>query len=231
MEQHSLALPEWLPWWAMLALLVPAALWLALFVLMPFSTFGLRARLRELEMHLDALHEEVRAVTLRLPERGLDPYNDLPHPARPPIPPAPRDLTQRDDMPPDAPPRGGFGDPVADRMLVYMREKAQADMQRADLHRDAPRVPRSRQEPRVEPRVEPRIEPRMAPRPAEPAPPDIELPPPPPIHAPPQDEAPPMDTPPADPSAPPRLPRPSGRFGHRASYTDPASPPRPDWER
>ena len=195
MDLTAFPLPEWVPAWAVIAVLVPAALYLALFLLMPFQTFGLRGRIRELELRIDALHEELRGMTLRLPERGMDPYDDPPPRAAPPIPPAPR---------------AGFGDPVADRMLDYMRDKARTDMQRAE----APR-PRPRSEPRV-----------FGPRPGDPPPREPDLPPPPPIGG----AAPSLDAP----DAPPPPPRPAARFGRRFVPPPPDPddpPPRPDWQR
>lgn len=190
MDLTAFSLPEWMPAWAIVAVLVPAALYLALFLLMPFQVFGLRGRMRELELRIDALHEEIRGMTLRLPERGMDPYDDPPPRAAPPIPPAPR---------------GGFGDPVADKMLDYMRDKARSDMQRAEQP-----PPRARTEPRIFP-----------PRPAA-APPD-DLPPPPPLG---EAGYPPDDAPP---------PPPRGRFGRRFSPPPPPDdeppPPRPTWQR
>ena len=239
MDFHSLSLPDWLPWWGVVGLLVPVALYLVLFLLMPFSTFGLRGRLSELEMRLDALHEEVRSLTLRLPDRGgLDRYDDLADLDRPPIPPMPRDAQlregsplargrqaggQREGGPREGGPRegpgrpgggrGGFGDPVADKMLAYMREKAQSDLQRADQPRPPPR---------------PRAEPRFTPPPSEPGFREpVDLPPAPPIG--------PMMGPggvglpgepaeydfPPDAATPPRPPRVTGRFGRRMPEGDP----------
>jgi len=200
MDLQSVSLPDWLPWWAVVALLVPVALYFALFLLMPFSTFGLRARLRDLELRIDALHEELRGMTLRLPARGMDPYDDLPPMGEPPIPPAPRAAAPR-----EAAPKSGFGDPVADRMLAYMRDKAQAELQRAEQ----PRVPR------------PRAEPRFTPRPPAPEPMASE----------PEVPAPDTDYSPDDPpegAPPPRPPRLTGRFGRR--QPDPSAPGS-DWPR
>ena len=210
MDLAALSLPDWMPWWAVIGVLVPVAFYLALFLLMPFSTFGLRAKLRDMEGQIEALHEEVRALTLRLPERGYGPrglgadeYAEPP--LQPPIPPAARE--------PRAAPRGGgsgFGDPVADRMLAYMREKAQSDMDRAG--NPEPRPVRQRAEPRFVPPVPAR---------------EAELPPPPPLGGVP--EAPEPDMPP-----PPRLPP---RFVRRRAEDDgddgppPAPGPRIDWPR
>ena len=206
MDLNAASLPDWMPWWAVIAVLVPVALYGALFLLMPFQTFGLRGRIRELEMRIDALHEELRGMTLRLPDRGMDPYDEPPR-SVPPIPPAPR---------------SGFGDPVADRMLDYMRDKARADMQRAEGPRAAPR-------PRNEPRV-------FGPRPGEPPPREAELPPPPPVSggtAETYSRDPAAGYPPEPPDAPPP-PRLGGRFGRRFSAPPPREddpPPRPDWQR
>lgn len=225
MDIQSLSLPDWLPWWAIVALLVPLALYLALFLLMPFSTFGLRTRLRDLELRIDALHEEIRALTLRLPERGLD-FHDDPRPRPPPIPPAPRESPQRDaglrDAAPREPsPRGSFGDPMADRMLAYMRDKAQTDLQRADQQRTEPRIPRPRIEPRAESMTESRFAASRAPEPPvrDQANRDADLPPPPFV---------PGTTPEAlasDGVAPPRPPPVPTRFGRRTSSAEPDSNP------
>jgi hypothetical protein len=237
MDFHTLSLPDWLPWWGVVGLLVPVALYLALFLLMPFSTFGLRGRLNELEMRLDAVHEEVRSLTLRLPDRGgLDRYDELADLDQPPIPPMPREAHLREGGPPgggrhgggprgggqdrgqDGGParagggRGGFGDPVADKMLAYMREKAQSDLQRAEQPRPAPR-------PRAEPRFTPPLDDQGFREPFDlpPAPPvgpllgpgGVDLP-----GQPSEHEFPP------DAAMPPRPPRVPGRFGRRSSEGD-----------
>jgi hypothetical protein len=84
------SLPEWLPWWAALMLLVPVVLYLLAFLAMPFSVLGLKGRLESIEARLDEIQGEVRAVALRLPERGM--Y--LSEAPRPPIPPAHRAAPQ-----------------------------------------------------------------------------------------------------------------------------------------
>ena len=97
-----LPLPEWLPSWVPMAVLVPGLLYLLVFLLMPFSVFGLKARLEAIEARLDEIQGEIRSLVLRMPEqRGRGPdWTDPPppiapfraddnRPARPPIPPAP----------------------------------------------------------------------------------------------------------------------------------------------
>ncbi len=83
------ALPDWLPWWVPLAVLVPILLYLAVFLLMPFSVFGVKGRLELIEARLDEIQGEIRTLSLRLP----DPADPSPHRrdpgGRPPIPPAP----------------------------------------------------------------------------------------------------------------------------------------------
>jgi hypothetical protein len=102
---QMLNLPEWLPWWVPLALLVPALLWALSFLFMPFSVFGVKSRLEAIESRLDEIQNEMRHVALRLPTAGGSgpDYDDV-YPAgmqesrtdrimsRPPIPPARHDL-------------------------------------------------------------------------------------------------------------------------------------------
>jgi hypothetical protein len=78
-------LPDWIPGWAVLALAVPALLWVLAFLLVPFSVIGLKARLESLEGLVEAMHEDLRVMAMRasgaLPPaaRHLDPYEDVPH--------------------------------------------------------------------------------------------------------------------------------------------------------
>ncbi len=64
-------LPDWLPAWAFLLLALPALLYLFVFLLMPFSVFGVKARLETLENQLDAIQEELRGLSR--PVSGLAP--------------------------------------------------------------------------------------------------------------------------------------------------------------
>ncbi len=99
--------PDWLPWWGLLLVVVPALLYALAFLFMPFSVIGVKGRIDVLEARLDEIQHEIRQLSLRMPEPGqpVD-YNDVYEPqrrepppvqwtvtnARPPIPPAPHEL-------------------------------------------------------------------------------------------------------------------------------------------
>jgi hypothetical protein len=99
-------LPDWLPWWVPLVLLVPTLLWALSFLFMPFSVFGVKSRLELIEARLEEIQNELRHVALRLPTGGAGPgpdYDDVYPPrlqearaerimSRPPIPPARHEL-------------------------------------------------------------------------------------------------------------------------------------------
>ena len=63
-----LPLPDWVPWWVHVVLLLAGLLFAALFLLMPFSVFGVKARLEGVEARLDEIQGELRSLSLRLPE-------------------------------------------------------------------------------------------------------------------------------------------------------------------
>ena len=105
-----LPLPDWVPWWVHLAVLLAGGLFALLFLAMPFAVFGLKGRLEGIEVRLDEIQAEIRSLSLRLPEpagmddaylpAAADPYDTgRGGPARPPIPPAPHS-----PPPPYAPP-------------------------------------------------------------------------------------------------------------------------------
>jgi hypothetical protein len=77
-------LPDWMPSWALLLLALPALLWILAFLLVPFSVFGVKARLEALENQIDAMHEDLRMMAMRasgvLPPaaRHTDTYDDVP---------------------------------------------------------------------------------------------------------------------------------------------------------
>lgn len=95
-------LPDWLPWWAPLIAILPLALFVLAFLLMPFGVFGVKGRLDQIEMRLDDIQAEIRTLALRLPEIRAAAIVDEAdfHPPlrrdepdalsrRPPIPPTP----------------------------------------------------------------------------------------------------------------------------------------------
>jgi hypothetical protein len=98
-------LPDWLPWWAMIAILVPVLIYLLAMLAMPFNTMGVKARLDLLEARLDEIHSEIRTLALRLPvldggEVLLPPTYREAARAVPPIPPSPPAQSRR--MEPEA---------------------------------------------------------------------------------------------------------------------------------
>lgn len=62
-------LPDWVPWWVSLVIIVPAILLALAFLCMPFSVFGVKGRLEGVEARLDEIQGEIRSLALRLPER------------------------------------------------------------------------------------------------------------------------------------------------------------------
>jgi hypothetical protein len=104
------ALPDWVPWWVPLVLLVPALLYGLAFLFMPFSVLGVKTRLEVIEARLDEIQQEIRHVALRLPmgPQAMD-FEDVYAPIsqvrrrepsagdRPPIPPSAQDLYDDDE--------------------------------------------------------------------------------------------------------------------------------------
>lgn len=79
-------LPDWMPGWLFLALAVPALLWFLAFLMVPFSVFGVKARLEALEGELENLHEDLRVMQMRAagvistPVRPMDTsYDEVPN--------------------------------------------------------------------------------------------------------------------------------------------------------
>jgi hypothetical protein len=114
------ALPDWVPWWVSIVVIVPVILFGLAFLFMPFSVFGVKGRLEGVEARLDEIQGEIRSLALRLPERVDRVERDMrpaPGPrrwaddARPPIPPAPYQREQApiqrevEDRPPPPPTR------------------------------------------------------------------------------------------------------------------------------
>ncbi len=97
-------LPDWMPWWIQLAILMIAILFGFALLMMPFAVFGLKSRLELIEAQLDDVHAELRMLGTRLPEVARRPMRPAeqepvteeitprPTPARPrpqpvPVPP------------------------------------------------------------------------------------------------------------------------------------------------
>jgi hypothetical protein len=152
-------LPDWLPWWVTLVVVVPALLFLLAFLFMPFSVFGVKTRLEGVEARLDEIQGEIRSLALRLPERleryERDPRAIEPAPRRwaeddrPPIPPASRPRRPVEDRSPAAPRRADTGERLPAPQPPYER-----------LVEDRPPPPPTR---RVDP-ARGREEPRLGPR-------------------------------------------------------------------
>ena len=82
-----LTLPDWLPPWMQIVVTAAIVLIGLMFAAMPFSVFGVKGRLDIIEARLDEIQNEIRALSLRLPESE----------GRPPIPPAgPRTAARRE---------------------------------------------------------------------------------------------------------------------------------------
>ncbi len=84
-------LPDWVPWWVPLALLVPCLLYALAFLFMPFSVIGMKGRLEALDARLDEIQGEIRSLSLRIPERGatrshFDELYTAPSPSEPSLP-------------------------------------------------------------------------------------------------------------------------------------------------
>ena len=131
-----IAVPDWLPWWAAVAILVPILLYLLAFLVMPFSTFGVKGRLDLVEARLDEIQGEIRSLALRLPDRGSGNHASVAGgESHPPVPP------RRTDGPlkPDQPIEWAGSHPAA----PDARDEA-------DAPRRAPRHSPTRSEPRLD---------------------------------------------------------------------------------
>jgi hypothetical protein len=107
---NLLSLPDWVPWWVPMVLIVPALLYALAFLFMPFSVLGVKTRLEVIEARLDEIQQEIRHLALRLPvgPQEVD-FEDVYAPIqqasrrdtyisdRPPIPPAAQDLYDDDE--------------------------------------------------------------------------------------------------------------------------------------
>jgi disintegrin/metalloproteinase domain-containing protein 1 len=132
-------LPDWVPWWAQLALLVLALLFAVAFLMMPFAVFGLKGRLDLLEAQLDDIHAELRMLAMRLPEAEPvrpqsrrvvvepDEYEDEPAAVRRPVRMQDRTHPLRADnrIQPRDPPRDATRDAPRDATRDDLRDRSE----------------------------------------------------------------------------------------------------------
>ena len=95
----TLPLPDWMPPWLPLLLAIPTLLYALLLISVPFSVFGLRARLDSIEERLDEIQGEIRSLSLRLPAADDEVGLSLLRAGRPPVPPARERARQHDPVP------------------------------------------------------------------------------------------------------------------------------------
>jgi hypothetical protein len=111
----NMTLPDWVPWWVPLVLLLPALLFGLAFLFMPFSVIGLKSRLESIEARLDEIQADLRQLSLRdgRARPSAQGYDDtyVPTPPRraepaaepPPMPRALYDSDTPEDRPPPPP--------------------------------------------------------------------------------------------------------------------------------
>jgi hypothetical protein len=139
-------LPEWLPWWAPALILVPLLFLVLAFLAMPFSVFGIKGRLEEIEARLDEIQGEIRSLAFRLPEPdGTITYRDSMLAAEPEAeeepepPPRPRTQPERAARLPATIARP----PIPP--IPPMPRQEQPDFRPAEEEDEAPPAPRPRQ--------------------------------------------------------------------------------------
>ena len=66
-------LPDWVPPWAQIALLLVALLFAFALLMMPFAVFGLKGRLDLLEAQLDDIHSDLRLLAMRIADAEPEP--------------------------------------------------------------------------------------------------------------------------------------------------------------
>ena len=150
------ALPDWVPWWVPLVLLVPALLYALAFLFMPFSVLGVKTRLEVIEARLDEIQQEIRHVALRLPmgPQAVD-FEDVYAPITP--------LQRRDPMTGDRPPippavQDLYDDPRPPRRDQSIVDRAPMPPSAQDLYGDDDAVERPPPSPNMRP---PRREPQI----------------------------------------------------------------------
>jgi hypothetical protein len=85
------ALPEWLPGWAAGLIVAVVALYLLVLLAMPFSVFGLKGRLEEIEARLEEIESTLHELVRRLPiGRDIKPEDADEVVVQRPVPPSPQ---------------------------------------------------------------------------------------------------------------------------------------------
>ena len=144
------ALPDWVPWWVPLVLVVPALLYALAFLFMPFSVLGVKSRLELIEARLDEIQQEIRHVALRLP-MGPQPvvFEDVYAPIsqmqrrepsvadRPPIPPSAQDLYDDDEAVERPPPPPNMRPARRQEPVIVRPQRAEPRLD--GLNQDPPR--------------------------------------------------------------------------------------------
>ncbi len=116
----TIPLPDWMPPWLPLLLAIAVLLYALLALSVPFSVFGLRARLESIEERLDEIQGEIRALSLRLPAADDEVGASMLRTGRPPVPPA-RDRFRRADAEPDGDGRQQRAEPRAEPRIEWPR--------------------------------------------------------------------------------------------------------------
>ena len=152
-------LPDWIPWWIQLAILMIAILFAFALLMMPFAVFGLKSRLELIEAQLDDVHAELRMLGTRLPEVARRPVRPAeqepvteeitPRPARPRPQPVPVLPVSPQAVPVFDVPRRPRDDDWPDASPFDEEEMAPRRPLRTTPPRsgDQDRIPRSRSEP------------------------------------------------------------------------------------
>ncbi|MEI7710207.1 MAG: hypothetical protein WCI94_02165 [Rhodospirillales bacterium] len=157
----SLTLPDWVPWWVPLVLLLPALLYGLAFLFMPFSVIGLKSRMESIEARLDEIQQDLRMMSTRGPNAGVASveYDDVYVPVPPPHRVSTRQAVPRQaewQPPPErqpAPP-SSYAAPAAEPMYDddLPEDRPPPPPHTRPVRRAEP-PPMSRQEPRTEPRL------------------------------------------------------------------------------
>ncbi len=156
----TLPLPDWMPWWIQLAILMIAILFCLALLMMPFAVFGLKGRLELIEAQLDDVHAELRMLATRLPEVGRRPARPAeqepvteeivprPRPARPRPQPVPVPPVSPDAPPPGVPRRPRDGDDWPEALPADEELPPRRPLRATPLRNvEQDRTPRSRSEP------------------------------------------------------------------------------------